>query len=86
MVAVADQEQEAEPIMADTTTSPMLRRIGFAPSASMIAGAAIAAVWLWVPIMIAIFGISAIPSVIGFAVAVVVFVYLMRGAEWLERV
>ncbi len=52
----------------------------------MIAGAAIGLVWLWVPIMIVVFGISAIPSVIGFAVALVVFVYLMRGVEWLERV
>lgn len=52
----------------------------------MIAGAAIGVVWVWVPIMIVIVGISAIPSVIGFAVALVVFVYLMRGVEWLERV
>jgi signal transduction histidine kinase len=52
----------------------------------MIAGAAIGAVWVWVPIMIVVFGISALPTVIGTAVALVVFVYLMRGVGWLERV
>ncbi len=52
----------------------------------MIAGAAIGVVWLWVPFMLVIFGISALPTVIGTATAIVVFVYLMRGVEWLERV
>jgi signal transduction histidine kinase len=84
MVAVADQD--AEPITADMATPPTIRRIGLVPSASMIAGATIAAVWLWLPILIVIVGILSIPSVIGFTLAVVVFVYLMRGAEWLERV
>jgi signal transduction histidine kinase len=84
MLAVTDRE--AVPITADTTTPPTHRRIGFVASASLIAGAAIAMVWLWLPIMVVIFGISLIPSVIGFWLAVVVFVYLMRGAEWLERV
>ncbi|HEX9834983.1 MAG TPA: histidine kinase [Mycobacterium sp.] len=84
MVAIADQE--AEPFMADVSPKRTLGGIGIGPSASMIAGATIAAVWLWVPIMIVIFGISAIPSVIGFVLALVVFVYLMRGMEWLERV
>jgi signal transduction histidine kinase len=83
---VAVMDQEIEPFTADTTTPPTHRHIGFVPSASLIAGAAIAAVWLWVPIMIAIFGIMSIPSVIGFALAVVVFVYLMRGVAGLERV
>jgi signal transduction histidine kinase len=83
MVILADQK--AEPTTADTTT-PTPRRIGFAASASMIAGAAIGAVWLWVPLMLVIFGISAIPTGVGFLLALVVFVYLMRGVEWLERV
>lgn len=52
----------------------------------MIAGAAIGAVWVWVPLMLVIFGISAIPTGVGFLLALVVFVYLMRGVEWLERV
>ncbi len=83
MVAITDQQ--AKPVTADDTTPPRPRRIGVWPSASMIAGAAIALVWLWVPIMIVIVGIASIPSVIGPAIAVVIFVYLMRGVEWLER-
>ncbi len=62
------------------------RRIGVVPTASMITGAAVAVVWLWIPLTILVVGISSIPSVIGFAIAVVVFVYLMRGVEWLERI
>jgi signal transduction histidine kinase len=61
------------------------RHIGLVPTASMITGAAIAVVWLWIPLTILVVGISSIPFVVGFAVAVVVFVYLMRGVEWLER-
>ncbi|AEV70968.1 signal transduction histidine kinase [Mycolicibacterium rhodesiae NBB3] len=84
MVTLADQK--AEPVTADTTTPPAPRRIGFGPSASLIAGAVIGAVWIWVPIMLVIFGISALPTVIGSAIALVVFVYLMRAVGWLERV
>lgn len=62
------------------------RHIGVVPTASLITGAAVALVWLWLPVTILILGISSIPSVIGFAVAVVVFVYLMRGVEWVERI
>ena len=69
----------------DVTTPRPDRHIGLVPTASMITGAAIAVVWLWIPLTILIVGISSIPSVIGFAIAVVVFVYLMRGVEWLER-
>jgi signal transduction histidine kinase len=83
---VTVMNRDVEPVTADATTPPARRRIGFVPSASMIVGAAIAPVWLWVPFMIAIFGIMSIPSVIGFVLAVVLFVYLMRGVEWLERV
>ncbi|KUI11600.1 histidine kinase [Mycobacterium sp. GA-1285] len=85
MVAVTDPT--VEPTRADTVTTPTLgRRIGVVPSASFIAGAAIGVVWLWVPIAIAILGITLIPTVIGFVVAAIAFLYLMRGAEWLERV
>ena len=59
------------------------RHVGLIPTASMIVGAAVAVVWLWIPLTILVVGIS---SVIGFALAVVVFVYLMRGVEWIERI
>jgi signal transduction histidine kinase len=72
------------PDTAVTEPSPA-RHIGLVPTASMITGGAIAVVWLWIPLTIMVVGISSIPSVIGFAIAVVVFVYLMRGVEWLER-
>jgi len=62
------------------------RRIGVVPTASLITGAFVALVWLWIPVTILVVGITSIPSVIGFAVAVVVFVYLMRGVEWVERI
>ncbi len=73
------------PQRADTTPRSA-RHIGVVPTASMIVGAAVAVVWLWIPLTILVVGISSIPSVIGFALAVVVFVYLMRGVEWLERI
>ena len=79
-------DQDAEPITLDTATPPRIRRIGLVPSASMIAGAVISTVWVWVPLTILIVGVSSIPSLIGPALAVVVFVYLMRGVGWLERV
>ncbi len=65
---------------------PHHRGIGLVPSASMITGGAIASVWFWIPLAILIIGISSIPSVIGFALAGVVFIYLMRGVDHVERV
>ncbi|KUI15649.1 histidine kinase [Mycobacterium lehmannii] len=82
MVAITDHE--TEPVTAEAVT-PAPRRIGIWPSASMIAGAAIAALWLWFPIMLVIFGIASIPTLIGPVVVTILFVYLMRGVEWLER-
>ncbi|MFZ0834326.1 MAG: histidine kinase [Mycobacterium sp.] len=82
MVAIANQR--AKPA-AGLATPSTVRRIGVVPSASLIAGAVIGAVWLWLPIMIVLIGLSSIPSLIGPALAVVVFVYLMRGVGWLER-
>ena len=89
MVAVTSNP--APPAAVDTTHTAVAaptpaRRVGVVPTASMITGAAVAVVWLWIPLTILIVGISSIPSVIGFAIAVVVFVYLMRGVEWLERI
>lgn len=66
-----------------TVTRP--RNIGVVPAASMVTGAAIAVVWFWIPLAIMVIGVSSIPSVIGFLLAGVVFIYLMRGVEWVER-
>lgn len=79
-------DQDAEPITADPAAPPTTRLIGLVPSASMIAGAVIAMVWVWVPLTVFIVGIGSIPSLVGTALAVVAFVYLMRGVGWLERV
>ncbi|KKW62511.1 histidine kinase [Mycolicibacterium elephantis] len=88
MVAVTDTSSEATaPVGAHENGPPARRRhIGVVPTASMITGAALALVWFWIPLGILILGISSIPSGIGFALAVVVFVYLMRGVEWVERI
>jgi signal transduction histidine kinase len=51
----------------------------------MLTGAAVGVVWIWIPLSILIIGVSSIPSIIGFVAAAVVFVYLMRGVEWVER-
>jgi signal transduction histidine kinase len=87
MVAVTDTSQDADtaPVAAEEVVTPRLRHIGVVPTASMITGATIALVWFWIPLTILIIGISSIPSVIGFALSLVVFVYLMRGVEWVER-
>ena len=88
MVAVTDTNPDASmaPIAAGehAVASPP-RNIGVVPTASMITGAAIGLVWFWIPLAILIIGISSIPSIIGFALAVVVFIYVMRGVEWVER-
>lgn len=68
------------------TPAPHPRALGIVPSSSMLAGGAVATVWFWVPLAILVIGISSIPSIIGFAVAFVVFVYLMRGVGRVERV
>jgi signal transduction histidine kinase len=73
----------APPVNADT---PRARPLGVVPSASMITGAAIGLVWFWIPLSLLIIAVSSIPSVIGFLLALTVFIYLMRGVEWVERV
>jgi signal transduction histidine kinase len=88
MVAVTSSP--APPTAADVPHTAVVaptpaRHIGVFPTASMMTGGALAVVWLWIPLTILVVGISSIPSVIGFALAAVVFVYLMRGVEWLER-
>ncbi|MDX1892985.1 sensor histidine kinase [Mycolicibacterium sp. 050158] len=61
------------------------KRIGVVPSASMVVGAAIGVVWFWIPLGLLIVGVSSIPSVIGFVLSAIVFVYLVRGIQWVER-
>src|SRR6202008_3519214 len=82
MVAVTDMS----PAAVDGASATPARNIGVVPTASLLTGAAIATVWFWIPLTILIIGISSIPSGIGFALSVVVFVYLMRGVEHVERV
>src|SRR3982751_1831585 len=88
MVAVTDTSPDATPApdAVDEPVAPPVRNIGVVPTASLLTGAAIATVWFWIPLTILIIGVSSIPSGIGFALSVVVFVYLMRGVEHVERV
>lgn len=87
MVAVTDTSPQAgapaEPV--ENAAAPRNRPIGVIPTASLITGAAIGLVWFWLPVTLLVVGVSSIPSVIGFVLASVVFVYLMRGVEWVER-
>ena len=88
MVAVTATSPDAvtAPTAFDGAAATPARNIGVVPTASLLTGAAIATVWFWIPLTILIIGISSIPSGIGFALSVVVFVYLMRGVEHVERV
>ncbi len=81
----ADRADTGTPATTETLRAPV-RHLGVVPTASMITGAAIAVVWFWIPLGILIIGVSSIPSVIGFVLSAVVFIYLMRGVEWVERV
>jgi signal transduction histidine kinase len=86
MVAVtAPIDSVPAPPVATTETS-RTRTIGLVPTASMIIGFAFGVVWFWIPLTLVIIAVSSIPSVIGFLLAGIVFVYLMRGVEWVERV
>ena len=88
MVAVTDTSADtAVQTGSDEAVAPQphARHLGLVPTASTVTGAAIGSVWLWLPLTILIVGITSIPSVIGFVLSVIVFVYLMRGVEWLER-
>ncbi len=76
----------AGPAPATAAEGPApVRRIGLVPTASMVSGAALGIVWFWIPLGLLIGGVSAIPSVVGFALAVIVFVYLVRGIDRVER-
>src|SRR6476660_959995 len=88
MVAVTDTSPDATPAPAavDGDAAAPARNIGVVPTASLLTGAAIATVWFWIPLTILVIGISSIPSGIGFALSAVVFIYLMRGVDHVERV
>ncbi|WP_197381892.1 sensor histidine kinase [Mycolicibacterium mengxianglii] len=86
VMLAAEPESEAEPESRTGRTRRLSPHIGVVPTASMVTGAALATVWFWVPLVILIVGISAIPSGIGFVLAAVVFTYLMRGVDRVERV
>ncbi|WP_422745762.1 histidine kinase [Mycobacterium sp. WMMD1722] len=83
MVAVSSGSAPAAVAAGSATGSR--RHIGLVPTASMITGAAVGVVWFWIPLIIVVAGISSIPSGIGFALAAVTFIYLMRGVDWFER-
>ncbi|HYJ57494.1 MAG TPA: sensor histidine kinase [Mycobacterium sp.] len=83
--AVTDPGPAVAPEPADVPP-PHPRAIGLVPSASMITGGAVGAVWFWIPLAILVIGISSIPSIVGFLLAGVVFIYLMRGVDHVERV
>jgi signal transduction histidine kinase len=83
MVAISETGPPVVPAPARPRALP--RNIGVTPTASMITGAAVALIWCWIPLSIIVIGISSIPSLVGFALSGVVFVYLMRGVEWVER-
>ncbi|PRC50246.1 sensor histidine kinase, partial [Mycobacterium sp. ITM-2017-0098] len=78
--AVTDRVPVDMPEPADTVAPPP-RAISATASASLLTGGALAMVWFWIPLAILVIGISSIPSVIGFLLAGVVFVYLMRGVD-----
>jgi signal transduction histidine kinase len=71
---------------AAVRTRRLSPHLGVVPTASMITGAAVATFWFWIPLAIFVMGVTSIPSGIGFVLAAVVFIYLMRGVNWVERV
>jgi signal transduction histidine kinase len=87
MVAVTDTSPDTAPAPAgaDEPVSAAPRNIGVVPTASLLTGAAIATVWFWIPLTIFIIGVSSIPSGVGFVLCAIVFIYLMRGVEHVER-
>ena len=68
-----------------TPATTRFRHLGLVPTSSMIVGAALAVFWAWLPLSILLVALTSIPSLIGFVLGAIVFVYLMRGVEWVER-
>lgn len=78
----------SEPPVTTEAPHPSPRRIehlGVVPTASMITGACLAVVWFWIPLALIVIAVSSIFSVVGFLAVGLVFVYLMRGVERVER-
>ncbi|MBI5338051.1 MAG: sensor histidine kinase [Mycolicibacterium rufum] len=90
MTATADTEEiigaGSADVAAPAPAPPRVRGLGLVPTASMVIGAALGSVWFWIPLGLLVIGVSSIPSVIGFVLAAVVFVYLIRGVDRVERV
>lgn len=82
--AATDRVPVDQDRLAPQTTPSRARSV--VATASLLTGGAIAVVWFWIPLAILVVGITSIPSVIGFLLAAVVFVYLMRGVDHVERV
>lgn len=72
-------------VATEPSARSRLTHIGVVPTASMITSATLAVVWFWIPLSIIVIGVSSIFSIVGFLLAGVVFVYLMRGVERVER-
>lgn len=91
MTAVTDTDAATDrvPVLAPdgpATVPPHRRPLSVAASASLLAGGALSVVWFWIPLAILVIGISSIPSIVGAVLAGVVFVYLIRGIDHVERV
>ncbi|WNG86176.1 histidine kinase [Mycobacterium sp. ITM-2016-00317] len=90
MTAVTDTDPVTDRVPLDHdrpalgTTPPRARSV--VASASLLTGGTLAVVWFWIPLAVLVLGVSAIPSVIGFLLAAIVFAYLMRGIDHVERV
>ncbi|MGN7781621.1 histidine kinase [Mycolicibacterium sp. 22603] len=83
MVAISPEQPVTD--VVDPLARRRIEHIGIVPTASMLTNAFLGIVWFWVPVTIVIIGVSSIFSIIGFLVSAVVFVYLMRAVEWVER-
>ena len=85
MVAVTTPLDAVPAPLVTTAETPRARSLGVVPTASMVTGAVFGLVWFWIPLSLLIIAVSSIPSVIGFLLAGVVFIYLMRGVDRVER-
>ena len=92
MTAVTDTDADTDvaavdrPDQTDTPAPARTRALSVAASASLLTGGAFAMVWFWIPLALLVIALTSIPSVIGFVLAGVVFIYLMRGVDHIERV
>lgn len=92
MTAVTDTDADTDvvavdmPDQTDAPASARTRALSVAASASLLTGGALAVVWFWIPLALLVIALTSIPSVIGFVLAGVVFIYLMRGVDHIERV